>query len=122
MIHLHELPDSAVQYAIENGDFPEDILAEEHVAVIMTQSWCIEWLQMRSWLKRLADKGKPEKLEIQVYTVVYDKADYFHEFMAHKEEVFGNQLVPYVRYYSRGALRSESNYLPRGAFLGRFEE
>ncbi len=121
MIHLHDLPDSAAMHAMETGEFPQELIEADHVAIIMTQSWCIEWLQMSSWLARLAKKGKPDEWDIQVYTLMYDKTDYFHRFMEHKEEVFGNHLIPYLRYYSKGVLKGESNYLPRGAFLQRFD-
>ena len=121
MIHVHELPDEAARTAMETGEFPEEIIGQEHVAVVMTQSWCIEWVHMSSWLARLESKGRPADREIQVYTLVYDQKEYFGRFKNHKEQVFGNGLIPYVRYYSRGEYVGESNYLHRGHFLARFE-
>ena len=55
--------------------------------------------------------------EIDVYVFVYDDSPVFDEFLAFKESVWGNNLIPYIRYYRRGRLRSESNYLSPEAFL-----
>ena len=120
MIHVYDLPDSAAQSAIDTGEFPTSLTSHDHVAIVMTQSWCVEWLHMKSWLSRLEKKGKPEDREIHVYVLVYDKVGYFQRFMEHKESVFGNSLIPYVRYYSRGTFLGDSNYVHRGAFLDQF--
>jgi hypothetical protein len=42
--------------------------------------------------------------------------------MSFKEDVLGNQQVPYVRFYRDGKLVRQSNWVPRAAFaamLGR---
>jgi len=37
--------------------------------------------------------------------------------MTFKENAFGNDQVPYVRYYRDGKLAHESNYIDKGGFL-----
>lgn len=40
MINRHEITREQAFYAIENGEFDEDVLSYEYVIVIMTQDWC----------------------------------------------------------------------------------
>ena len=122
MIHIHTLPDEAAKAAMESGEFPPEIISGARVAVVMTQSWCPEWLRMRSWLTGFERQGKPADREIDVHVLVYDKVDYFQQFRSHKETVFGNDQIPYIRYYERGTLTGESNYVHRGGFLERFPQ
>jgi hypothetical protein len=120
MVHLHALPDDAALAAIESGEFPADVTGAPNVAIIMTQSWCVDWIRMKAWLARFERRGAPENLEINVYVLEYNKVDYFHRFMEHKESVFANAQIPYIRYYSNGEFRGESNAVYRDDFLKRF--
>jgi hypothetical protein len=121
MIRIHDLPDEAARAAIRDGEFPSTITGGTHVAVIMTQNWCTDWMMMRSWLRHLAKNGKPTERDIDVYVLVYNKVEYFKEFQVHKENTFGNPLIPYVRYYSGGVYRGDSNQLRESPFLARFD-
>ncbi len=121
MIRIHDLPDDAARAAIREGDFPSTITSQPHVAVLMTQHWCPAWLMMRSWLKEMANSGEPAARDIDVYVLIYNKVDYFTEFMSYKENSFGNRLVPYVRYYAAGSYLGDSNQLSPDRFLARFD-
>lgn len=121
MIRIHTLPDDAAQAAMDTGEFPQAITSGARVAVVMTQSWCPDWLRMNAWLTGFARQEKPADRDIDVYVLVYNKTDYFQRFLKLKEEVFGNGEIPYIRYYSNGTCTGESNYVPRGGFLARFD-
>lgn len=121
MIRIHDLPDDAGKYAVDNGDFPSEITnSGERVAVVMTQNWCPDWLMMRSWLRHEERNASSETPDIDVYLFVYNQVDYFDAFRRHKEQTFGNALIPYVRYYQGGQSIGESNQLSRDAFVKRF--
>lgn len=99
--------------ARENGEFPEAVrAASARVAVVLTQSWCPQWTMMRSWLDAAAAEA-----EARVWYVEYDLEPFFEEFMAFKEDVWGNRSVPYVRYYRDGALVGQGNYVGKDAFV-----
>jgi hypothetical protein len=86
--------------------------AASAVAIVLTQSWCPQWAWMRSYLSQL-----PPDDGLEVFWVEYDREDFFVPFMEFKESAFGNDQVPYVRYYRGGALVAESNFIDKGGFL-----
>jgi hypothetical protein len=98
---------------LRGGEFPGSVLgAAEAVAVVLTQSWCPQWAWMRSYLAEFPpDAGR------EVFWVEYDLEDFFEPFLDFKESTFGNDQVPYVRYYRGGKLAAESNYIDEGGFL-----
>jgi hypothetical protein len=97
---------------LSEGEFRAGVIgAAESVAVVLTQSWCPQWAWMRSYLSSLP----PE--EGRVFWVEYDLEDFYEPFMRFKESSFGNDQVPYVRYYRGGRLAAESNYIDKGGFL-----
>lgn len=98
---------------IREGEFEDCVLgAAPSVAVVLTQSWCPQWVWMRSYLAALAPDPTRE-----VFWVEYDLEDFFEPLMIFKERSFGNDQVPYVRYYRSGSLAAESNYIDQGGFL-----
>ncbi len=99
--------------AIQTGDFTTSITgAADSVAVVLTQSWCPQWSWMRSYLGAMPDlKGA------EVFWVEYDLEAFFEPFLEFKESSYGNDQVPYVRYYRDGKLAAESNYIDSGGFL-----
>jgi hypothetical protein len=104
------------EQAVASGDFsPEVIASTSRVAVVLTQSWCPQWIMMRLWLDR-AEKDADAK----VFFMEYDKEDFFEEFMAFKEDVFGNRSVPYIRYYRDGVFTRDGNFIGRDGFLANF--
>lgn len=114
---MRKLTAEACLALIKSGEFDASVVgAAESVAVVLTQSWCPQWGWMRSYLSSLpADAGK------EVFWVEYDKEDFFEPLMSFKEGVFGNDQVPYVRYYRGGKLAAESNYIDEGGFLRRLD-
>jgi hypothetical protein len=99
--------------AMRDGEIPASLIASAPgVAVVLTQSWCPQWLWMKSYLGSVA-----EEEGVDVYWVEYDREPYFEEFRAFKEDTFGNYEIPYVRYYRDGTFARESNYIDKGGFL-----
>ena len=101
--------------AINNGEFSPDIIAlSNRVAVVLTQSWCPQWVMMRMWLER-AEKDA----EAIIFYVEYDKEDFFETFMTFKEDVFGNRSVPYIRYYRDGVFTGDGNFIGKDGFIAK---
>ncbi len=99
-----------------SGEFGEELRGSSgRVAIVLTQSWCPQWLWMRQYLPSVA-----ESPGLDVYWMEYDREDSFEEFLSFKEEVLGNREIPYIRYYREGALRRESNYIDKAGFLRMF--
>ena len=87
---------------IKNGEFGADIIGSaSRVAVILTQSWCPQWHSMKKFVSDFK--------EAEVYCLEYDKTDYFDSFRIFKENTFGNDKIPYIRYYCDGKLVTETN-------------
>jgi hypothetical protein len=115
IVQMTRLNAAQCGYAIDKGEFgPEVIASAARVAVVLTQSWCPQWVMMRMWLDRA---GKDAGAE--VFYVEYDKEDFFEAFMTFKEDSFGNRSVPYVRYYRDGTFTGDSNYVGRDVFVAR---
>lgn len=109
-----------LQYAIAEGDFSKEIIrSAPFVAVILTQSWCPQWVFMRSWLGKLSKEVGD--MELAVYEAEYDRLPIFNEFRNFKEATFNNWEVPYVRYYKEGELIGESNFVSVMSFLDFFK-
>jgi hypothetical protein len=94
---------------VAHKEFGDDIIrSAESVVVILTQSWCPEWLAMQSFLSGFSTS--------EVYCLEYDRTDYMDIFRAFKENVFGNDQIPYIRYYRRGILTTVSNAVSEMVF------
>lgn len=107
---------------MKNGEFEEALLeTSEHVAVILTQSWCPQWKFMERYLLKMVKHQSDTTENLSVYTLEYDKTFYFDKFRQFKESTFENHLVPYVRYYRRGKLTDTSNYVSKHGFLSLME-
>lgn len=99
--------------AMERGEFGDEVVrAHARVAVILTQDWCPRWAAMRQWIYELND-------DFALFEFVYNKTELFESFMAFKEKVWGNDRIPYIRFYRDGKLFSQSNDLTREEFLKR---
>ncbi|MFO8064821.1 MAG: hypothetical protein ACQETQ_10610 [Spirochaetota bacterium] len=123
MITRTQLTDEQARYAMEHGEFPQEVReAATNVAVVLTQGWCPQWTSMNVWLKFMQKRRRPKNLDITIFEYIYDKSDFFVEFMHFKEGHFGNAQVPYIRYYKDGSLTGESNYVTSRDFLTYFEE
>jgi hypothetical protein len=94
---------------VTHREFSRDILLSAgKVAVILTQSWCPQWHAMKGFLGNLAG--------CEVYYLEYDRVDYLEIFREFKEKVFGNDQIPYIRYYQNGALTGVSNAVSEEVF------
>lgn len=112
---MKEISDLQARHIIESKEVPQDMISSSSkVAVIMTQDWCPQWTFMKSWLDVMEEKG------IKVFHISYNNKPYFHEFMTVKEGEFGNDLVPYVRYYLNGQYIKDSNFVSKELFLSNF--
>jgi hypothetical protein len=121
MIRRLELTREQAEAAMSQGEFGEDVRdASRLVAVVLTQDWCGQWAAMDGYLTEMGSRH-PE-LELTVFLCEYNRVDYFQEFLNFKEQVLGNRLIPYVRYYREGSLVGQSNYVSERQFLSFFQE
>ncbi len=98
--------------AIENGEFDKEMLnSKPRVVVILTQDWCSQWHDMKSWIYKLDLQE-----EVDVYELEYNKVDYLNEFRNFKESTLNNHYIPYLRFYREGVLYRETNYISEGQF------
>lgn len=119
MITRRTLTNDELKNAVSSGDFTEKIRkASGRVAVILTQSWCPQWIFMRSWLSRMEKNA--DITELSIFEAEYDRMPAFDDFRQFKESVFNNWEVPYVRYYADGKLVGESNFVSEQGFLDFF--
>jgi hypothetical protein len=94
---------------ITHKEFSEGILlSAEKVVVVLTQSWCPQWLAMKPFIDG--------HVNCKVYYLEYDLTDYFDKFREFKEKIFGNDQIPYIRYYQNGRLTNTSNFLPEDMY------
>lgn len=107
---LRKLTEAQCRAAMASGEFDEGTrTAGGAVAIVLTQSWCPQWHWMRAWLEA-------EAAGAEILWIEYDLEPFFDEFRSWKEQVLGNDQVPYLRYYSGGVLKRESNYIDRSGF------
>ncbi len=110
---LTKLTEAQCRAAIFAKEFgPEILKAGPAVAVVLTQSWCPQWLWMKAWLSQAAEA--PGRA---VFWIEYDREDFYEDFMEFKESTFHNYEIPYLRYYRDGVLVRESNFIDRSGFL-----
>jgi len=108
-----KLGEDDCRLAMRDREFSSTLIASSpSVAIVLTQSWCPQWVWMKSYLGAVADEEG-----VDVYWIEYDREPFFDEFRVFKEETFGNFEIPYVRYYRGGIFVRESNFIDRGGFL-----
>jgi hypothetical protein len=116
MITRSSLSHEQARKAIDDGDFSAEVKsAAEGVILILTQSWCPQWMFMKMSLKGLG-KGSGD-MNVAVITYEYDTSPLFQEFMAFKEGTFRNWEVPYVRLYKNGKFIAEGNHFPASRMM-----
>ncbi len=121
MLIRKQLSRAQAESAMQQGEFDDTVLgAARNVAVVLSQDWCGQWVEMDHWLEELAARPRAEHPEVTVFHLLYNRVDFFQEFMFFKEDVFGNDLIPYARYYRDGRLIGQSNYVSALQFLARF--
>lgn len=110
---LTKLTEAECRAAVRDGDFsPEIVGAAETVVLVLTQSWCPQWVRMRPWLEELSKREG-----IACRFVEYDLEPFFDDFRSFKESAYMNGEVPYLRYYRNGKILKESNYLDKASLL-----
>jgi hypothetical protein len=106
---VKEISKDQAMFCIQQGEFAGEILSEsQNVAVVLTQSWCPQWHEMKRFIGELTD--------CSIYFLEYDRTDYFDDFRVFKEEAFNNFQIPYIRYYENGKLIDESNAVSKEDF------
>lgn len=116
---MKTITDEQASYAVCHGEFAIDVIASKpYVAIILTQEWCPQWTAMKYWLHKL---NETELCDLDIYEFVYSDSKLFESFMRFKEIKWGNDLIPYVRYYEKGKLFANSNYVSKQAFFEYFK-
>jgi len=107
---MRTLNQEEIDQTISEGELPPNIRnAGEKVAVILTQDWCPQWQDMREYLPEFTG-------QVKIFTLEYNKHPQFQKIMNFKETTFGNYEVPYLRYYHKGELITQTNWIPKGTF------
>lgn len=105
--------------AIREGDFnPQLYSSAIKVIIVLTQSWCPQWMFLKESLRDIEE----ENPDIKIYYVEYDLEDFFRHFMDFKEQVYENFQVPYIRYFKNGKEIGQSNYTDKSGVLSFFKE
>jgi len=116
---IRKLTEAECKAAMEKGEFDHSLVAGPAAAIILTQSWCPQWVAMKTYLP----KAEAALGDLPVYYVEYDIepwASLEHEaFMTFKENTFKNREIPYVRYYRNGLFSRDSNYISLDGFKSR---
>ena len=116
MVVIKSLTENQALDCIKQGEFGKEVTASNgRVALVFTQSWCPQWASLQRMIEQLDEKN------LDVWLFVYDQSNIFQKFMAFKENVFGNDQIPYVRYYIAGKHVGSSNYVARQAFLDQLK-
>lgn len=112
---------SQIEQAMKEGEFGKEIIhSRDNVAIVMSQEWCPQWQMVKSYLARLMAGGGPADTDIDVYEIVYDRLEIFNKVLRFKEDVFVNDLIPYIRYYKNGIFVKSTNYVSETFFLSQF--
>ena len=124
---IRKLTEAECRFAMETGDFDPALVSGPAAAIILTQSWCPQWISMKNYLPQ-AEAAVGSALgvasdDVRLYYVEYDVENWENleneAFMAFKENTFNNREIPYVRYYQKGVFCRESNYISQDGFKSR---
>jgi hypothetical protein len=112
MVAIKPISESQALECIENGEFGNEILkSAPSVVIVLTQSWCPQWVAMQSMLGQFVEPG------MDAWVFEYDQSDIFEKFMAFKETVLGNDQIPYLRYYRVGIFTGATNFVTKQVFV-----
>ena len=112
MVTIRAISEGQALDCLEHGEFGTEITASnDHVAIVLTQSWCPQWASLQHTIERLDEPS------LDVWLFIYDRAEIFEKFLEFKEGVFGNDGIPYVRYYRASRLAGESNFVSKQEFV-----
>ena len=120
LIVYRALNEEDILHVIENKEFAAKLLnGTQQTVIILTQSWCGQWVQMQRWLTHL-NEVSDQHSSLSVYYFEYDRSNIFDTFRLFKESYWNNHEVPYLRYYLQGNLITESNYVTQEQFFSAF--
>lgn len=123
MIRVQPLQREDALSAIEAGEFPAAVRQDAAaVAIILSQSWCPEWKLTERYLDSLNREDKDGEIDASVFYLIYDRADFFERFRIFKEEVLGNDRIPYIRFYRHGLFQEETNFIGKHDFLALLKQ
>ncbi|MBN2738862.1 MAG: hypothetical protein JXR70_17910 [Spirochaetales bacterium] len=123
MLKLMKFTEEHAKDTIQQGYFPDSLLnSAENLAIILTQDWCPQWKYMEQALNQLARAEEPRYIDIFAYVGIYNLMNCYSEFMNFKENVLGNQFIPYICYYKEGKLIGQSNFVAGLQFLAKFTD
>lgn len=112
---MKKLSEEQMNFFLKNGEFPAEVTAAAaNTAVVLTQDWCPQWTMMKRYL--------PEITGAAVFFIEYNREARANEYMHAKETIFGNDLIPYVRYYRNGEFVGDSNFVFKDNFLDFFKK
>jgi glutaredoxin len=118
LIMMNKLTKEDCFFAIEHGEFAEEVCGKSpKTAIILTQSWCPQWVAMYRYLDEAEKKAKEASIDFSIFFIEYDKESWAEDFISFKEDGFKNREIPYVRYYQDGKITGESNFISLGGFL-----
>lgn len=118
MIKFNTMTDSNTRYILDHNDIESSIInATENVLVVFTQTWCSDWKDMN---QELIDSKEANEIDINVYTLEYNRSLLFEPFREFKENIWNSHLIPYLRFYKNGVLLWETNHLPFTDIVTRF--
>ena len=119
MITFKTIDDREMQNIIDTKEVSDDIKkSAENVLVVCTQDWCGDWKSLERELKSNEDKSH---IDITIYICMYNQSSLYESFMNFKENVWNNDLIPYLRYYKNGSFIKDSNHLPFQRLIKVFE-
>lgn len=112
---MKKLTEEQMNFFLKNGDFSAEVIASApNTAVVLTQDWCPQWTMMKRYLSEIT--------EAAVFFIEYNREARANEYMHAKETIFGNDLIPYVRYYRNGEFVGDSNFVFKDNFLDFFKK
>lgn len=81
MAEILRISESEIRDTMFNGEFSSSITSSNrNVGVILTQDWCPQWTYMERWIQAM-----PNRDDLDLYLVKYNRECYFEEFMSFKE-------------------------------------
>ena len=120
---IRKLTEEECLFAIENNGFDPALVDCPAAAIILTQSWCPQWIAMKKYLPKVEQTLGTTPGDVRIYYVEYDIENWEklenEAFMTFKEDAFDNREIPYVRYYVNGVYARDSNYISIEGFKSR---
>lgn len=109
MLKFKNIEENEIEKIIETKEVTDNIKNEDkNVITIFTQDWCGDWKNLEKELKA----NENTDIDITVFICIYNKIKLYEEFMSFKENIWGNELIPYLRYYKDGKFLKDTNHLP----------